>query len=88
MELLSFYCALPDAESDRGGFQNAFWEASAQRLMQALGCYGFLGLTKGLKHYLTHVPNGIRNLRMAAENAKTLPLLLQLCGRCMEQDYV
>jgi len=50
--------------------------------MQALGAYGFLGFTKGLKNYLVHVPAGLRNLRTAAENALTLPRLLEICTRC------
>jgi N-acetylmuramate 1-kinase len=81
MDLLAFYYGLSDPEMDWIVFQNAFWEASAQRLMQALGAYGFLGITKGLKSYLLHVPAGIRNLRMAAENAASLPILLEVCNK-------
>jgi N-acetylmuramate 1-kinase len=82
MELLSFYYQLSDSGLDWERFRNAFWEASAQRLMQALGAYGFLGLTRGLQSYLAHVPAGLRNLCLAAENANALPLLLELCERC------
>jgi hypothetical protein len=32
---------------DQATFRYVFWEASAQRLMQALGAYGFLALKKG-----------------------------------------
>ena len=34
-----------------------------QRLMQALGAYGFLGLVKGHKHFLKHVPAALKSLR-------------------------
>src|SRR5207248_844592 len=34
-----------------------------QRLMQALGAYGFLGLVKGNRHFLTHVPAALDSLR-------------------------
>jgi hypothetical protein len=34
-----------------------------QRLMQALGAYGFLGLVKGHKHFLQYIPNALRSLR-------------------------
>jgi len=81
-ELLHFYYNLSSKSADWDTFQNAFWEASAQRLMQALGCYGFLGLTRGLKDYLKHVPTGMRNLRISAQNAASLPLLLDLCSSC------
>jgi len=79
-ELLSFYYGLSEPDLDWSAFQNAFWEASAQRLMQALGAYGFLGQVKGLKSYLAYVPSAVRNLRTAAENAASLPVLLELCG--------
>ena len=39
-----------------------------QRLMQALGAYGFLGLVKGHKHFLKHVATAMQSLqRIAAE---------------------
>jgi N-acetylmuramate 1-kinase len=82
MDLLSYYHSLSNTELDWGNFQNAFWKASAQRLMQALGAYGFLGLRKGLRQYLAHVAPGLLNLRMASENAGTLPLLRSLCDEC------
>jgi len=34
-----------------------------QRLMQALGAYGFLGLVKGHRHFLDYVPGAIASLR-------------------------
>ena len=34
-----------------------------QRLMQALGAYGFLGLVKGHKHFLKHLPAAMKLLR-------------------------
>ena len=59
-----------------------FWEASVQRLMQALGAYGFLSLRKGLSAYPDHVPAGLRNLRAAAGHVATLPRLLESLERC------
>jgi N-acetylmuramate 1-kinase len=81
-ELLSYYFELSRSELGWENFRKFFWEASAQRLMQALGCYGFLGLTKGLKSYLVHVPSGLANLRLAVEHASSLPNLQELCTRC------
>ena len=34
-----------------------------QRLMQALGAYGFLGLVKGNAQFLQHIPEALRSLR-------------------------
>jgi aminoglycoside/choline kinase family phosphotransferase len=35
-----------------------------QRLMQALGAYGFLGLVKGHKHFLKHIPAALKSLQL------------------------
>jgi N-acetylmuramate 1-kinase len=81
-ELLSFYFQLPGNKLSWEEFLNSFWEASAQRLMQALGAYGFLGLCKGLRNYLQHIPAAILNLRLAAENSDSLPCLRELSVQC------
>lgn len=94
-ELLSFYYGLWNPNDrilsrvegsrwniDWAIFWNTFWAASAQRLMQALGAYGFLGLKKGLKAYLEHIPAGLRNLRLAASQVTSLPHLEELCLEC------
>lgn len=82
MELLSFYYEQSHTNQEWSHFQAEFWNGSVQRLLQALGCYGYLGLTKGFGDYLTHVPSGFRNLRLAAENAGGFPVLLEICERC------
>ena len=87
-ELLSFYYGLTKRGLDWATFQNTFWEASAQRLMQALGAYGFLGLKKGLKTFLEHIPAGLCNLHSAALHVASLPRLRELsvkCRRAIEQ---
>ena len=85
LDLLNYYYELSAEDFDRDHFVRMFWEASAQRLMQALGAYGFLGLVRGLKEYFSHVPAGLHNLQMAAENAGSLPRLLQVCAQCEER---
>ena len=81
-ELLLYYYSLSERDLDWKDFQMAFWEASTQRLMQALGAYGFLACAKGLKQYLMHVPAGLQNLSLAAEKSGSFPRLLDLCARC------
>ncbi len=81
-ELLSFYYGLAQSDLDWTTFQNIFWEASAQRLMQALGAYGFLGLRKGLHAYLEHISTGLHNLHLAVNNVASLPLLCDLSKEC------
>jgi N-acetylmuramate 1-kinase len=46
-----------------------------QRLMQALGAYGFLGLARGNRHFLAHVPAALASLReIVAEMPGLAPL--------------
>ncbi|MGZ6236919.1 MAG: hypothetical protein ACXWMJ_06320, partial [Syntrophales bacterium] len=66
------------------GFQDKFRDASAQRLMQALGAYGFLGLKNGLAEFFTHIPLGVANLVDSATRAKRLPLLKDIAMRCQQ----
>lgn len=84
-ELLSFYYRLSSEGLDWEGFQRYFWEASAQRLMQALGAYGFLSLRKGLTAFRAHIPAALRNLREAASQASSLPRLQELVLACREK---
>jgi hypothetical protein len=80
--LLSFYYGLEKWDLDWAAFQNAFWEASVQRLMQALGAYGFLGLRREFKAFLEHIPSGLGNLQQASSQVTFLPRLQELCQVC------
>lgn len=82
--LLSFSHGLSEENPPWPSFQNSFWEASAQRLMQALGAFGFLGLQKKLSAFLEHIPAGLRNLQRAASRADSLPRLLEVSLTCQE----
>jgi hypothetical protein len=81
-ELLYFYYNLSKSDIDWIVYQNNFREASAQRLMQALGAYGFLGLKKGLKTFLDYTPAGLHHLLDATPRVPSLPLLHELCLKC------
>jgi aminoglycoside/choline kinase family phosphotransferase len=81
-DLLLYYYNLSNQNLSRDDFQKMFWEASAQRLMQALGAYGFLGLKKGLKHFLEHIPPGVQNLHLASSQTPSLPHLTELSSQC------
>lgn len=81
-DLLGYYYGMLSWGLEWMSFKEAFWEASVQRLMQALGAYGFLGVKKGLKSFLTHVPEGLGNLRYAADHVPALPHLRELLNRC------
>lgn len=82
MDLLLYYYNFSKQDLGWEDFQRMFWEASTQRLMQALGAYGFLGLNRGLKVFLEHIPAGVRNLHFAASRTASLPCLQELSMEC------
>jgi len=84
-ELISFYYRIMQPHFSLDQFTDYFWEGSAQRLMQALGAYGFLGLKKNKPDFLKHIPNGIKNLATAASHAQTLPVLSELTRHCINR---
>ena len=84
-ELIAFYYRIMQPDYSLDQFTDHFWEASAQRLMQALGAYGFLGLQKKKTDFLKHIDNGIRNLMIATSQTDTLPMLNELARTCLEK---
>ena len=58
-ELLEHYCG----QTPGTDFLETLRLCAMQRLMQALGAYGFLGLVKGYKDFLQYIPNAVRSLR-------------------------
>jgi N-acetylmuramate 1-kinase len=58
-ELLEHYCG----EKPGADFLATLRLCAMQRLMQALGAYGFLGLVKGHQHFLKYIPAAVESLR-------------------------
>ena len=81
-ELINFYYELvkPDYSSDE--FVQNFWMGSIQRLLQALGAYGFLGLKKHKPAFLHHIANGLENLLNAIDKVGGLEMLSDLATEC------
>ena len=74
-ELLDYYKSLCGGVSRE--FDEIFRWCGVQRLMQALGAYGFLGLQKGRSEFLTHVPSALRSLLKVASGLDGLDPLVQ-----------
>src|SRR5947207_6219281 len=80
---------LADYESKRAAtghpvapdFRETFRLCGIQRLMQALGAYGFLGLVKGNETFLDHIPAAIESLRMLVGEIPKLERLSAALGR-------
>jgi N-acetylmuramate 1-kinase len=73
--LLDYYKSLCGGVS--ADFDEIFRWCALQRLMQALGAYGFLGLQKGRAEFLTFVPVALRSLRKVASGLDGLEPLVQ-----------
>jgi aminoglycoside/choline kinase family phosphotransferase/choline kinase len=80
--LLRYYYDLARPSYDWQGFQERFLCGSAQRLMQALGAYGFLGRERGKPHFLAHIAPALDRLIDITDRLETLPQLHALARRC------
>jgi aminoglycoside/choline kinase family phosphotransferase len=80
-ELIAYYRGrqVENGMTINGNFDSKLRLCAMQRLMQALGAYGFLGLVKGHKHFLKHIPAAMKSLRSTVakiENVRPLEELL------------
>ncbi|MBN1472698.1 MAG: phosphotransferase [Syntrophaceae bacterium] len=82
-ELLNYYYNLTVRKQDWKVFEEMFNLAAIQRLMQALGAYGYLGLKAGKKEFLRYIPNGLNNLLDATGHCKCFPHLERLYRGCL-----
>ncbi|HRJ72829.1 MAG TPA: phosphotransferase [Terrimicrobiaceae bacterium] len=82
-QLLEFYKRAASARGMEvsGDFDSVFHHCALQRLMQALGAYGFLGLQKGRPDFLVHIPAARRSLREVAARIDGLDEFVALLDR-------
>jgi aminoglycoside/choline kinase family phosphotransferase len=73
-ELIVYYRhrQLENGSTIDGDFDFKLRLCAMQRLMQALGAYGFLGLVKGHKHFLQSIPNALSSLRTVVATIESL----------------
>ena len=83
-ELLDYYYGISMPGYDFRTFREMFRKASVQRLMQALGAYGFLGLKGNHPEFLAHIPSGLNNLIDAMNESPAHCFLRNLVLRCRE----
>jgi hypothetical protein len=76
-ELLEHYCG----EKPSTDFLQTLRLCAMQRLMQALGAYGFLGLVKGHQHFLQHIPKAVRSLGEVVSEVDGLESFKNLLAR-------
>jgi aminoglycoside/choline kinase family phosphotransferase len=73
-ELVGYYRQkqADDGRSIDGEFEHRLRICAMQRLMQALGAYGFLGLVRGHEHFLQYIPRAVCSLREITANIDEL----------------
>jgi aminoglycoside/choline kinase family phosphotransferase len=81
-ELISYY---RQKQTENGRtvdrqFDDTLQLCAMQRLMQALGAYGFLGLVRGHEHFLQHIPRAAHSLREIMAKIDDLKPLASLLG--------
>ena len=71
-----------------GDFDSRLRQCAMQRLMQALGAYGFLGLVKGHKHFLKYVPAAMESLCSTVRQIEGLQELEALLGELTSRQKI
>jgi aminoglycoside/choline kinase family phosphotransferase len=79
-ELICYYRQkqADNRRSVNGQFDDTLQLCAMQRMMQALGAYGFLGLVRGHEHFLHYIPRAVRSLRGIVGNIEDLKPLASL----------
>jgi aminoglycoside/choline kinase family phosphotransferase len=69
-ELLEYYLdtVIKYTNIDRNLYQHYFWYFAMIRILQAMGAYGFLGITKGKSKFLESIPYALENINFILNN--------------------
>jgi N-acetylmuramate 1-kinase len=86
-ELITYYREQQVKRID-GDFDSRLRLCAMQRLMQALGAYGFLGLVKGHKHFLKYVPAAMGSLCATVRQIEGLQDLEALLGKLISRQKI
>jgi aminoglycoside/choline kinase family phosphotransferase len=65
-DLLAYYLDRLHSSIDREQFREIFLRCAIQRLLQALGAYGVIGVLRGKPEFLRHISPAIKSLRQVA----------------------
>ncbi|MEO5753147.1 MAG: phosphotransferase [Chthoniobacterales bacterium] len=79
-ELIDYYQRI--AGIDDPAFAERFRFCAMQRLMQALGAFGYLGLAKGYSAFVQHIPPALRSLGEVLGGIAGLEDLRRATARC------
>jgi NDP-sugar pyrophosphorylase family protein/aminoglycoside/choline kinase family phosphotransferase len=87
VELLRFYFGQVRIGIQEPEYMTMFHEAAVQRLMQALGAYGYLGIQQGKQSFLLHIPQALDYLKQVA-SCVGLSRILKLISECRDKIRV
>jgi len=73
-----------DADADKPETRKLLYVAAVERLMQALGAYGFLSIKRGLTDYARHFAPALKNLIFCAERAE-LAGIEKIARECLKR---
>ena len=87
-ELTNYYCEgrSKSGITCDGDFDSKLRLCAMQRLMQALGAYGFLGLVKGQKSFLQYIASAVRSLRDVVAKIDNLKPLASFLDELREEN--
>lgn len=77
-DLAAYYFAVKSHDDHWDTNPEIYASCCVQRLMQALGAYGFLSLEKGKTSFLQHIPQAVAHLRQVLEVHPLLPGLMDV----------
>ena len=80
-QLISFYFDLrreSEPSLEEGPFRRLLCQCASQRLMQAMGAYGFLSEVKGKREFLDHIPAGRKRLLAVSQEDGGIPELSEV----------
>ncbi|MBN1613595.1 MAG: phosphotransferase [Deltaproteobacteria bacterium] len=83
LQLLKHYAETTSQGLEWTEMVTPFREAAVQRLLQALGAFGFLGLRQGRRVFLFHIPRALDHLSETASSNDDLSCLRELIERCL-----
>lgn len=83
-ELLRYYHVRASVPAGLDEFTDLFRRCAVQRLLQALGAYGTIGLLRGKPEFLRHIHPALRNLQEVASQIEGFSFLADFTAQLLE----
>jgi hypothetical protein len=90
-EYMNFFETIVEARIDRDIFKSQYNGYVLIRLLQVLGAYGFRGLFERKAHFLTSIPQALRNLKSFLDNNSlgiSVPEFKKVLTLCTDEEII